>query len=476
VKEEFPGYFPISETASKAAWKDGIFSFDASVLLDLYRYSDETRQELSKLLKFLGDRLWITRHATQEFLDMRLSVIANQAKKYQESVASLDAVEASYKSSRGHPFLTKSLLADAEALFRKLRAYFNGKKSHLEQLSSKDPIQEEIAALLAGRVGPGFSPEKLREVFADGDKRYKSKIPPGYEDSKKPEGDNRFGDLVIWMELLEKAEHEKKAVTFVTADEKEDWWRISQGKTIGPRPELAAELKKRAGVELQMFSPDRFMELAAEKLLQDVKPAAIEEVKQVSRGEIPPSVLQGLRRLDALESSPNFGLQMYQEALNQYRLDALQKTVSPPPDFLQSILDNQARLDALQKQTAPPPAFLQSILDNQARLDALQKQTASPPAFLQSILDNQARLDALQKQTAPPPAFLQSILDSQARLDALQKQTAPPPAFLQSILDNQARLDALQKQTASPSAFLQSILDNQARLDALQHPPDSSST
>jgi hypothetical protein len=408
VKAEFPGYFPISDKASKAAWKDGIFSFDASVLLDLYRYSDETRQELLKLLKFLGDRLWVTQHAAQEFLDRRLSVIATQAKKYQESVASLDAIEASYKSSRGHPFLTKSLLAEAETLFKKLRAYLNGKKSHLDQLSSKDPIQEEIAALLAGRIGAGFTTEKLREIFAAGEERYKSKIPPGYEDAKKPESENRFGDLIIWMELLEKAAEEQKIVTFVTADEKEDWWRISQGKSIGPRPELVAELMEKAAVELQMFSPDRFMEVAAEKLSQDVKPAAIEEVKEVSRREIPASVLDVLRRLDTADPViGNFGSEMYQR-----------------------VLEDQARLNALQKQAEPPPA-IQAILDEQARLDALRKQAGLAPA-IQSILDQQARLDALRKQTGLPSA-VQAILDEQARLDALRKQAGPARA-IQAIL------------------------------------------
>jgi PIN domain-containing protein len=85
---------------------------------------------------------------------------------------------------------------------------------------------------------------------------------------------------------IEKAKQEKKIVSFVTADEKEDWWRIFEGKTIGPRPELIAEFRQKADVEFQMFSPDRFMTAAAEKLPQDVKATAIEEVKEVRKAAV----------------------------------------------------------------------------------------------------------------------------------------------------------------------------------------------
>jgi hypothetical protein len=135
----------------------------------------------------------------------------------------------------------------------------NGKKSQLDLLTSKDAILDEITTLFAGKIGSTFSVERMKDVVAEGELRYKDKIPPGYKDAKKPEGIERFGDLIIWLQLIEKAKKDKKVVTFVTADEKEDWWRISEGKTIGARPELIAEFREKAGMEFQMFSPDRFM-------------------------------------------------------------------------------------------------------------------------------------------------------------------------------------------------------------------------
>jgi hypothetical protein len=405
VKAEFPGYFPISEKASQSAWKDGVFSFDASVLLDLYRYSDDTRQELLKLLKSLGNRLWITRQAAQEFLDGRLAVIISQSKKYEENITALDALEASYKSSRGHPFLTKELLAESEALFKKLRAYLNGKKSQLDQLSTKDSIQEEIARLLSGRIGKGFSAKRLQEIFAAGEDRYKNKIPPGYEDGKKPEGSNRFGDLVIWLELIEKVRNEKKMLTFVTADEKEDWWRISRGKTIGPRPELVAELREQAGVDLQMFSPDRFMTVAAEKLAQDVTPAAIQEVKEVRKSAITPAVLEELQRLDAINAAGkriNPAADLYDEFLrNHERMASLQKTARIPTDIFEELLRKHEKNAALQKMTTLPPDIFEELLGRQEKIAPLQKALDIPSDIYEQLLKNQEKFAAPTSKANP---------------------------------------------------------------------------
>lgn len=209
MKAEFPGYFPISEEGKKAAWKSGLFSFDASVLLDLYRYSDETRQELLKLFKSLGNRIWITHQAAQEFLNGRLRAIASQSKLYDDSVVLIDRVDKMFKSARGHPFLTKQLLAETDTHFKKLRSYLNGKKSYLDSLISKDSIQEEVVAIFESHIGPAFPKKRLTELFAEGETRYKEKIPPGYEDAKKPEGNSRFGDLVMWFQLIEKTQKEK---------------------------------------------------------------------------------------------------------------------------------------------------------------------------------------------------------------------------------------------------------------------------
>jgi len=60
--------------------------------------------------------------------------------------------------------------------------------------------------------------------------------------------------------LLEKANKENTPIILITDDMKEDWWKISHGKTIGPRPELRREMYERAGVDFYIYNFDNFLE------------------------------------------------------------------------------------------------------------------------------------------------------------------------------------------------------------------------
>jgi len=44
---------------------------------------------------------------------------------------------------------------------------------------------------------------------------------------------NKFGDLIIWKEMIEKAKAEKRPIIFVTDDGKSDWWHIHSSRQKG---------------------------------------------------------------------------------------------------------------------------------------------------------------------------------------------------------------------------------------------------
>ncbi len=94
--------------------------------------------------------------------------------------------------------------------------------SHPDFLEN-DEFLEVITKLLAGKVGP-YSEEDLEKIYEDAEKRFILKQPPGYEDVKKtvPE---RYGDVVLWFQLIDYAKSLERPLIFVTDDEKEDWWR-----------------------------------------------------------------------------------------------------------------------------------------------------------------------------------------------------------------------------------------------------------
>ena len=93
--------------------------------------------------------------------------------------------------------------------------------------------------LFKSKVGNPYSKETYEQLENEGKERYKNNIPPGYKDSIKKE--NKYGDYIIWKEIIQFSKEHKKNIIFVTDDKKEDWWNIIHGETIGIRVELRKE-------------------------------------------------------------------------------------------------------------------------------------------------------------------------------------------------------------------------------------------
>lgn len=118
------------------------------------------------------------------------------------------------------------------------------------------------------------------------ERRYQNKIPPGYKDARKG-GDQQYGDLILWLQVIDQAKESGKPIVFVTDDRKDDWWLNFKGKTIGPLPELIDEIRQEANVLFHMYTPDLFMSWAGDNLQQSVSQEAIGEVQDLrSRDDI----------------------------------------------------------------------------------------------------------------------------------------------------------------------------------------------
>ena len=90
-----------------------------------------------------------------------------------------------------------------------------------------------------------------------------------------------FGDLIIWEQIIEKAQEIDESIILITDDLKEDWWYRFKGKTISPRPELIKEFKEETKKRINIYQADSFLELANKTLQQKTTSEAIEEVRKV---------------------------------------------------------------------------------------------------------------------------------------------------------------------------------------------------
>jgi predicted nucleic acid-binding protein len=287
MKDKFPGHF--STTSSKEQiWENCIFVFDTNILLNLYRYSDETRTLFTKTLEGLRDRIWIPHRVAAEYLENRLDVIYEQQEEYEKAITEINKLKGKLENTRQHPFISADTMRIVgESLNNAISELNKNKETHSNRINS-DEIKDIISEIFDGRVGDKPSNETLETIISEGTDRYKQKIPPGYSDIKKQSAEDSltarcrpYGDLIIWKSLLDKAKQANSPVIFVTDDGKEDWWLRFKGKTLGPRPELIEEFSKEIGQEFYMYLPERFLSLASEKAQEKPSKEVLDEIRDI---------------------------------------------------------------------------------------------------------------------------------------------------------------------------------------------------
>jgi hypothetical protein len=290
MKDLFPGHFKESDESLREVWETSLFVFDANILLNLYRYSDATRNEFLRILNKLKDRAWLPHRAAEEYLSNRLTVIDQQEKSYDDTVKLIESLQQDLDNARQHPFVSKGVMRKVNSVFEELcNELKNNKSVHTKRISS-DEIKDSIAKIFETSVGLPYDKDRIEQLISEGEDRYKQKIPPGFKDGSKA-GDSevfsdkcrKYGDLIVWTQVIDKAIELNKGVVLVTDDKKEDWWEKFKGKTVGPRPELVKEFKDRTNQTFHMYQADRFLELAREKLGEKVSEEIVEEIREVRR-------------------------------------------------------------------------------------------------------------------------------------------------------------------------------------------------
>jgi len=184
MKTKFPGHFA-NTLADQELWDHSIFVFDTNILLNLYRYSDETRALFLKTLNLLRDRVWIPYRVAEEYFGNRLTVIYEQQEEYEKAVSDIQKIKAKLESSRQHPFVSSETMKEVAASLEKTIVELNQNKATHNKRISADEIKDEISEIFDGRVGDSLDDSELEKIILEGVTRYEQKIPPGYSDIKK---------------------------------------------------------------------------------------------------------------------------------------------------------------------------------------------------------------------------------------------------------------------------------------------------
>ncbi len=320
VKELFAGYYHPTDEEYEVISKEALVVFDTNSLLDLYRLPASARDELLEVLAGLKDRFWIPFQVALEFQRNRFSVMADERKTTQDALDSAKKlVEELTKKVRdleldkhGLGLKPDKLLKDLNRSNEKLRDALAAVHDARLDPGQKDMVRDRLDGILQGKIGnPPSSQEDVTKLIDRGDYRYENRIPPGFSDIDKDKDPNKasyvyngikylskFGDLIFWRQLLNHARSaDVKNVLLVTRDKKEDWWWIEKGKTLGPNPELIAEIRREAKVEVfWTYRPDQFLEMARIHSIAKVSTSSVDELKALKSREWK---ISGLENLEA---------------------------------------------------------------------------------------------------------------------------------------------------------------------------------
>lgn len=285
MKSIFVGYFRPTEKELADLWKNCTFIIDANVLLNLYRYSSETRNELEKALDSVKENIFIPHQAAKEFLRNRLSVTAGQANEYTTAIKKINELIDTLSSKDRHPFLSEEELPDFKEYSEKLISNLELQQKNLLDKFTNDEILTFIEKVFNGKTGTPDTEDEVQKIVKDGESRFQNEIPPGYKDSKKDSSSDpnrKYGDLFVWKQIIKYSKDNTKPVIFITDDKKEDWWLEQSGRTIGPRPELIEEFWKETKQKFWMYSVDRFIQESAKLSQSTVSDEIIQEILKVS--------------------------------------------------------------------------------------------------------------------------------------------------------------------------------------------------
>jgi hypothetical protein len=289
----FEGYRTPTAADYASALTEGVVVLDANVLLNLYRYTADARDDLLAVLARLGDRLWIPHQAVVEFWRNRETVLRDprDTRRAANELAGLRAnATRSLQTWANRVSLPTDRLTELrDAIERGFDVVIEAIDKSADETAvsaardtGQDAVLTALEEIVDGRIGAPLDDESFSKAVVEGLRRVDEREPPGYMDKRKDD-EGAAGDYIIWEQVLLESAHRCCDVVFVTGDVKEDWWREEAGERRGPRMELVEEMRSRAGTRLFMLRPTQLLNYAREALEVTVREESVQDADRVDK-------------------------------------------------------------------------------------------------------------------------------------------------------------------------------------------------
>jgi hypothetical protein len=312
MKEMFKWCFPKTPAQIREIWDNGILTVDTNVLLDLYRYHQNTREALLESLNLFSGRAWLSNQVAEEFFRNRNSVILSSTSSFNEAEKNINeirkVIEEPIKKIKSNRTISESIGKAIELSFEKT---LSDASKEIEELMAlypdylkSDSVLENIYTLFNSNVGDAFDQDSLVEIHKEAKRRIDNEIPPGFKDNGK-KGAKPYGDYILWRQILDFVKKAQKPLILVTSEEKEDWWEKSSGKIVGPLYELLKEFHLETGQPFLLYRTARFLEYSLEKAGKQTNQEAVEEIREFAELRFRTSALFKIIGQKEFTNTPN---------------------------------------------------------------------------------------------------------------------------------------------------------------------------
>lgn len=289
--DDFQGYRTLRREDIESALANSMIVPDANVLLNLYRYTPDGRNNLLSTLEAISERLWVPHQVLVEFWRNRETVLRDPGGS-EKTLQALDGhrtkaiAEIRTWANRVYlpPAQVSSLVDELnsgfERVFEQVKSSVESATADFSRSTADDGVLKALESILTGRVGSELEESEYKAAVREGLRRVAEQEPPGYKDKRKEDA-RAAGDYIVWEQTLIESSSRERDVLFITADTKEDWWRVEGGERRGPRIELVNELRRRSGQRLIMLRPAQLLEYAKDILAVSVTEQGVRDVELV---------------------------------------------------------------------------------------------------------------------------------------------------------------------------------------------------
>lgn len=234
-----------------------LFVFDTCVLLDFFRCTKDTRNELQNIFEQCEDKLYMPYQIGKEFYKNRHNIIPDIDEQVLRLIHKLKGTINEIKKFSKSTYFLASLVESVNNSISKSIRNISGKQKNFHSTIKEEEICSFFEQVFLNKVGNKRSlTDEQKDDFKN---RVSNGTPPGEIDSKNK--NFPYGDYIIWLDIIQKSIDTNKDIIFITSETKTDWfYKVKRETIIAPRAELLEEFETKTGRTIHIYNIANFVE------------------------------------------------------------------------------------------------------------------------------------------------------------------------------------------------------------------------